>query len=67
MLSIVMPIEFDGKKIEIERPLRVRELFKKLSLNAESYLVVVNDGLAADDETISNDDNVKIIRVVSGG
>ncbi|MCX7856491.1 MAG: MoaD/ThiS family protein [Deltaproteobacteria bacterium] len=62
-----MPLEFDGKKMDIEKPLRIRQLLKKLSLNPEDYIVVVNDTLVTDDEIVKNEDNVKIIRVVSGG
>lgn len=67
MLSIVMPVEIDGKKIEIEKPLKVQELLKKLSLNSEGHLVVVDGRLVTEDEIISNAESVKIIRVVSGG
>ena len=47
--------------------MKVRELLKKLSLSSEGYLVIVNGNLVAEDEIISEGDNVKIIRVVSGG
>ncbi len=67
MLSIVMPVEIDGKKIEIEKPLKVQELLKKLSLNSEGHLVVVDGRLVTEDEIVSNAESVKIIRVVSGG
>jgi len=67
MLSIHMPLEFEGKTLEIEGRLKVRELLKKLSLSSEGYLVIVNGNLVAEDGIISEGDNVKIIRVVSGG
>lgn len=67
MISIVMPVDLDGRKIELEKPLTARKLLRKLSLSPESYLVVVNERLAADDEILNNEDEVKIIRVVSGG
>ena len=67
MVSILMLFEFEGKKVEIERPIKVKELLKKLSLSGESHLVVVNGNLLTEDDIVRNGDNVRIIKVVSGG
>jgi len=43
------------------------ELLKKLDINPETVLVVRNNELINSDENLSNNDNIKIVSVVSGG
>ncbi|HII14794.1 MAG TPA: MoaD/ThiS family protein [Nanoarchaeota archaeon] len=42
-------------------------LLKKLNINPVTVLVVKNGSLVADDEKLSEKDEVKILSVVSGG
>ncbi len=63
-----MQVEFDGKIINFESSMTVREILKKLNLNPEVYLVVLeNNELATSDRLVGKDQKIKIIRVVSGG
>ncbi|MCX8021621.1 MAG: MoaD/ThiS family protein [Syntrophorhabdaceae bacterium] len=62
-----MKIEYDGKVMELDRPILVYKLLEKLSLNRETYLVVVNDRLVTEDHRLLPGDHVRLIRVVSGG
>lgn len=43
------------------------KLLEQLSLSRETHLVVVNKKLVTEDHKIDRDDEVKLIRVVSGG
>jgi sulfur carrier protein ThiS len=62
-----MPVQWNGKTVELPRPLLVSRLLENLSLSRESHLVVVNGRLATEDLRIEKTDEVKIIRVISGG
>lgn len=62
-----MPLILEGKKFEIGKRERVRDLLKRLNLNPEAYLVVRNGSLVTEDEIVSDEDEIKLIRVVSGG
>jgi len=62
-----MKVEFNGKSIEVEKVTTVLKLLEKLSLNKETHLVIVNNRLVTEDYRFSQDDTVKIIKVVSGG
>ncbi len=43
------------------------KLLEQLSLSRETHLVVVNSKLVTEDHKIEKDDEVKLVRVVSGG
>lgn len=63
-----MKVVLDDKVYNFDEPLTVKGIFKKLNLNPEIYLVVLEDGyLATPDRVITKDESIKIIRVVSGG
>ncbi|HOJ43859.1 MAG TPA: MoaD/ThiS family protein [Syntrophorhabdaceae bacterium] len=62
-----MTVEFDGKKINVEKITTVLKLLEKLSINREAHLVFVNSKLVTEDYKLKDDDEIKIIRVVSGG
>jgi sulfur carrier protein ThiS len=62
-----MKIEWDGQIHELDRRLTVQMLLDKFSLSKEAHLVVANGSLATEDLMLDRDDNVKIIRVISGG
>lgn len=62
-----MNIELNGKMTAIEKPVTVLRMFEELALNREAYLVVVNGSLVTEDYRLNKDDEVKLIKVVSGG
>ena len=45
----------------------VDQLLRKLDLNPESHLVVVNGELVTGDRHISEEDTVEIVSAISGG
>ncbi len=63
-----MRVNMDDKNYIFDEPLTVKEIFKRLNLNAEIYLVLLEDGnLATPDRIVGKDESIRIIRVVSGG
>jgi sulfur carrier protein ThiS len=62
-----MKVEYDGKITEFEKPMTILRLLEKMSLNRESHLVMVNNGLVTEDSRLERDDEVKLVRVISGG
>ena len=64
---IPMKVELDSKVHEFQKPMTVSKLLEQLSLSRETHLVIVNDRLVTEDYRLGIDDEVKLIRVVSGG
>jgi sulfur carrier protein ThiS len=64
---LAMKVECEGNTYEFERPMLASKLLEQLSLSRETHLVVVNKKLVTEDHKIDKDDEVKLIRVVSGG
>ena len=62
-----MKVEWEGKNYEFEKPLQVSRLLEKLSLSKEAHLVVANSKLVTEDHKLGIDDEVRVIRVISGG
>ena len=62
-----MKVEYDGTIHEFEKPMTILRLLEQLSLNRESHLVVVNNNLVTEDSRLEKDDEVRLIRVISGG
>ena len=62
-----MKVEWDGKSYEFEKPMSVSRLLEELSLSREAHLIVVNNRLVTEDTKLGVEDNVKVIRVISGG
>jgi len=60
-------VQTGSRKIEINGPQHASEILKKLGLNPEAHLVVINGKLTTEDEVAPADAHVKIIKVVSGG
>jgi len=58
-----------GKEIkEIDKGLkRVIDIFKELNLNPEEYLVIRDGKVLTEDEEVKGDDEIELIRVISGG
>jgi sulfur carrier protein len=52
-------VSFKGKK--------VKELLKQLNINSETVLVVRNNEVITEDETLADKDRIKLLSVISGG
>jgi len=51
----------------LDSPIKIIELLNELKINKESIIIVKNNNIALEDEIINNEDNIKILSVVSGG
>ncbi len=63
----MVEIVFRNKKLEVKENITARDALKKLSIEPESVLVVVNGKLTTDDVVLRDGDKVKLVAVVSGG
>ena len=65
----MIEVLINGKKkeIEIHGKIRGKELFKKLGLNGEEYLLIVNGKLSPLETPIEDGSKVEILPVISGG
>ena len=62
-----MNVNWEGKDYSFEKPMLVSRLLEELKVTREGHLVIANDRLVTEDHKLGADDNVKVIRVVSGG
>lgn len=62
-----MKVHIGEKTIVLEKELYVRDLLKQLELNPEEVIVLINGQAVTEDERISKNDEVEIVRVISGG
>jgi len=62
-------LEKENKTItkNLSSSIKIIELLDELQINKESIIIVKNNNIALEDETINNEDNIKILSVVSGG
>ncbi len=62
-----MQITFRDQTWELKGGMTARDAIKKIGLDPEGVLVVVNGKLSTDDVILKEDDMVKLVAVVSGG
>jgi len=62
-----MQITYRDKKYELKGNITARDAIKKIGLDPEAVLVVVNSKLVTDDVILKENDEVKLVAVVSGG
>ena len=62
-----MKIIYRDQEWELKRRTTVRRAIKKVGLNPEAVLTVLNGELVTDDRVVEQDDTLKLIAVVSGG
>jgi sulfur carrier protein len=62
-----MQIIFRDKEYELKANITARDAIKKIGLDPESVLVVVNGKLVTDDVVLREGDEVQLVAVVSGG
>ena len=62
-----MKVNWEGREYVFEKPMLVSRLLEELDVSKEAHLVVANNRLVTEDQKLGADDNVKVIRVISGG
>ncbi len=65
--ATMVKVSFREKQWEIKPGAAARDAVKKLGIDPESVLVVVNGNLSTDDVILKEGDQVKLVAVVSGG
>ncbi len=62
-----MQIAFRDKQYETKANITARDALKKIGVDPEAVLIVVNGKLVTDDVILREGDEVKLVAVVSGG
>ena len=62
-----MQIRYGRKTYSFEKAMTVRKLLKELRIVPEGVIVAVNGELVTNDTRIQGDDEVEIVRAISGG
>ena len=60
-------IIYRDKTWDLKDGMTARDAIKKIGLDPESVLVVVNGTLVTDDAILKEEDSVKLVAVISGG
>ncbi len=56
-----------SRKMDLQGPKRVADLFKELNLIPEAFLVIRGQDLLTEDEMVTDGDTIEIRPVISGG
>ncbi|ODN29695.1 sulfur transfer protein involved in thiamine biosynthesis [Fervidobacterium thailandense] len=62
-----MVVKYDYKVYEFSESMRGYELLKRLGLNPEEHLIIVDGELYTEDRVIKKDKEVQIVKVTSSG
>jgi sulfur carrier protein ThiS len=62
-----MKIRYRDKEWELEGPLTVRRAIEEVGLSSESLLAVRDGKVVTDDTMLDEDDEIKLLAVISGG
>jgi sulfur carrier protein ThiS len=62
-----MKIVYRNKTYDVKPNITARDAIKKIGIDPEAVLVVVNGNLVTDDVILKEADEVKLVAVVSGG
>ncbi len=63
----MVELVYRNKKYECKPNIAARDALKKIGIEPESVLIVVNGKLTTDDVLLKEGDKVKLVAVVSGG
>ena len=55
------------RKIELQGPKRVADIFKELQLIPEAFLIIRGQDLMTEDEIVADEDSIEVRPVISGG
>jgi sulfur carrier protein len=60
-------IEKEGKTKSVKFSGKVKRLLKELKINPETVIIIRNNALITTEDTLKNNDEIKILSVISGG
>ena len=66
-LKVFYDRENKEKTIELDNNLSVKDLLKKMNINPVTVIVSKNNNIILEDEKLNDNDDIKIISVISGG
>ncbi len=55
------------KEIKLDKEIELKTLLNKLNITVESVIIEKNGEICLEDEQVGNEDNLRILSVVSGG
>lgn len=67
MMNVSVFIDRENKTIQLNNISIVSDLLKKLNINPVTVIVSRNNELILEDEKLKDNDEVKILSVISGG
>ncbi len=64
-----MPVKvvFDGREHEIDPPVAVRDVLRRLDIPPGTVLPIRNGDLVTEDERLEDGDTLELMNVISGG
>ncbi len=66
-MTAMVELNYRNKKYECKPNITARDALKKIGIEPEGVLIVVNGKLTTDDVVLKDGDSVKLVAVVSGG
>ena len=66
-VNIFIDRENKNANLELDNNALVADLLKKLNINPVTVIVARNNELILEDEKLNNNDEIKILSVISGG
>ena len=68
-ISVKIFVDRDNtnKSVELDNNASVTDLLKKLDINPVTVIVARNNELILEDERLNNNDEIKMLSVISGG
>lgn len=66
-LKVFYDRENSSKEIELDDNTTAKDLLKKLKINPVTVIVSKNNNIILEEEKLNDNDDVKIISVISGG
>lgn len=66
-MEIFYEKENKTENISLENPKTIKEILKEKNISLDSVIIVKNDNVCLEDETVCDTDKLKLLSVISGG
>ena len=66
-LKVFYDRENKDETVEFDKAITVKDLLKKMNINPVTVIVSKNSSIITEDEKLDDNDDIKIISVISGG